>query len=137
MATKFNERGGGSNLGFNASNIECQLVEMGLEGISMDELTKIRPRRRAKDRGRSGAKIGLDLQQMQSYAMDRIELTEAQREKLYREAESRGVEVDEEMDDDDDDDNNTLRTPIITQHPANELVGGQYYTHHHPGRGSI
>ncbi|PKS09944.1 hypothetical protein jhhlp_004567 [Lomentospora prolificans] len=134
IATKFNERGGGANLGFNANNIECKLVEMGLEDIWINPDTKIRPRRRpARERGGRVTKVELELQRQQYMHPFPVELTNSQREELYKQVDSRAAP--------DEDDTalqgssntytpgaNILQSPTGIQHPADNL--NQYYPQH-------
>lgn len=97
LAAKFNERGGGRNLGFNEKNIECQLVEMGLEALYWDENTQFRPRMRPHERRHSARKSDvqapqLGVHQVQFYeGMGSLALTEGQKELLYEQVEARGM----------------------------------------------
>lgn len=93
IAGKFNERGGGANLGFNANNIECKLVEMGLEDLWLNPDTKARSRRRpAKERGGRAASGRIEFEvrrQQQPMHSFTTEMTDAQREELYRQVDAR------------------------------------------------
>lgn len=93
--------GGGSVIGFTARNIECKLVEMGLEGMYMDPDTGIRPRVRVSERHRSTEKAEMQAPQLgvhlaQPYqGMGGFALTEDQKEILYDQVERREVPDDE------------------------------------------
>lgn len=93
--------GGSKIIGFNAGNIECKLVEMGLEGVNMDPETGVRSRMKVNGRRRSTEKaealapqLGLHLAQPYQ-GMGAFPLTEEQKETLYQQVECREEAEDE------------------------------------------
>lgn len=95
MAAKFREKGGGKYIHFSARNVECQLVEMGLETMYVDGNSGVRGRTRVNGRRPSTGEADAQTPQpTQFYNGPGRPLTESQRELLHQQAERRGLEDD-------------------------------------------
>lgn len=96
IAAKFREKGGGKYIPFSARNVECQLVEMGLETMYVDGNSGVRGRTRVNERRPSTGEA--DAQAPQPGAAPAQfyhgHLTEGQRELLHQQVERREPEDD-------------------------------------------
>lgn len=112
IAAKFREKGGGKYIPFSARNVECQLVEMGLETMYVDGNSGVRGRTRVNERRPSTGEADTQAPQPGAHAAQFYNgpgrpLTEGQRELLHqqverREEDDKGGLMDGVIKDDDD-----------------------------------